>query len=73
MGTSINYMDTGQLRGRVSQMTILLHKPYLFSKSRKSDHEWEEGGVKIPKKPHGLWMTPMHTWTIKIMWENEAF
>ena len=38
----------------VSQMTILLHKPYLVKVTTKG-----EGGQKYPKIwPRGLWMTP---------------
>ena len=40
----------GQLRGEgVSQMTILLHKSYLFS---KSDHKWRMGVKNTQKFDH---------------------
>ena len=46
----------GQLRWRgVSQMTILLHKPYLVKATTKGGG----GGQKYPKFwPRGLWMIP---------------
>ena len=52
-GASINHVDMEGGRG-VSQMSMLLHKPYLVKWSAKG-----EGGQKSPKNcPHGLWMPP---------------
>ena len=45
---------TDEEGGGVSQMTILLHKPYLVKVTTKG-----ERGLKYPKNwPRGLWMTP---------------
>ena len=53
------HKSSGHGRGGVSQMSILLHKPYLVKWSIKGE------GVKNIKKncPLCLWMPPMWMWT----------